>query len=294
MTKPTVQLPFEEVSVGVGPNGEALIEWSMNFCFPILEQICHFYIEFSHGGEWCRVNEEDIHDCMYLDQDYQRCGLGVAGYYRVVAVDAAGNEYASKPTSAGDCMSHRQYLLVRDILRKELLRLKTLEAGIACYLLKRRQHGPKCDTCLDHDLEQVVSSNCDVCYGTRFKGGYYNAIPFFIENSTTTSNKDVTVSLGTIDNKVRTVRAVAFPEVETYDLIVSVCGNKRFVVRQVKSVADVEFLPIVYNLTIMELPTSAVQFQVPLEQLLVDIHEDVSDKHTGGWDNDSITCKEVW
>lgn len=294
MTKPTVHFPFEKVSIGMAPDGTTLIEWYMNECFPLLEKISHFYIEYSRGGEWCRVNEEDIQDCMYVDQDQYRCSLEVYVYYRVVAVDIDGNEYASKPVNALDCLSARQWRLIRDILRKEYLRMITLEAGIECYLLKRRQHGPKCPDCLDHDLDQVVNSQCETCYGTRFTGGYYNAIPYYIDNSLTESKKDVTINLGTIDNKTRQVRVIACPQVETYDLIVSACGNKRFVVRAVKSLAEVEFLPIVYSLTIMELSASAIQYKVPLEQLISDIHEDISDKHTGGWDQDSITCKETW
>lgn len=293
MTRPINQKPFSRVHCSVLPNNLALLMWDMNKDFPLIQAVDHFYVQISEGGEWCTISEE-ITDCMFVDEEKRRKYLGAETYYRIVAVDTDGHEYASTPINYLDCMSARQWKLIRDVLRKEMLRFVTLEAGVKGYLLKRRQYGPKCTECNDYDLEESVNGQCESCYGTGYAGGYYNAIPYYIDNSLTESSKDVSGSMGVQDNRVRNVRSLACPQVQTYDMFVSACGNKRFVIRRVRELVNVNLVPVVYNITLMEIQPCDAAYDVPLEQCLDDIDESLDGKYTGGFSCESITSKDSW
>ena len=130
--KPAKVFTFERVTAYITPNNEKIVEWRLNKCFefegtddPV------FYIEWARGGgEWSRINPEDpiANMCLYLDEDKYRCGMKNDVFYRVIADDGV-REYASKPAHTLGELPHRDWLLARDIIRKEYLRMVKTSAG---------------------------------------------------------------------------------------------------------------------------------------------------------------------
>jgi len=295
MTQPRNILPFDEVYVSVAPDKSKLIQWVMNPIFNALDTITGFHIDFSRGGEWTRLTDAPIEDmCLYIDDANYRCGLRADIYYRVVAIDASDNEYKSPATNLFQCWKDKkQWLIARAILRKEYLRLMTLPTGVEGVLLKKREHGPICTDCTDHDTGDVVSSCCPACFGTGFIGGYYNAIPYWLDLSGTASQEKKTNSFGVVNNKQRVARGVAFPLVSEYDVWVASKSNLRFIINKVESTGETLILPLVYRLSISELVQSDTTYKVPLEQAMEDIHTDTAAIVDDALD-ESITKNVVW
>jgi hypothetical protein len=136
---------FDKVSVSVTPSNHKLIQWVVNRHYQFNTVNVSFYIEYAWGvdSDWTRLNPTApvTADCLYVDTNSHRCSLNDNLYYRVVADDTVA-EHISKPAHTLGGLSARNYRLMRDVLRKEYLRLKKY-IHLKGYLLKRRTHGPK-------------------------------------------------------------------------------------------------------------------------------------------------------
>lgn len=256
-----------ELAVSITPNNFKIVEWRMNRDFRFSGGSLIFFIEYAYAVDaWTRLNPDNpvINECFFVDTNSYRCALSNDIYYRVVADDGI-QEYTSIPISTMGVLNRHDWGIVRDVLRKEYLRLSKY-VGTSGYLLKRREHGIPCPSCLDYDIEEVVNSRCPTCYGTGIVGGYYNAVPYFIDQSGTTSKKDVQGPLGMVDDKTRSVRSVAYPRLSTYDVWVDGNKNQRYKFREVTSEVECKGMPVVYISKIHQIPAANIEYAIPLEQ----------------------------
>jgi hypothetical protein len=53
--------------------------------------------------------------------------------------------------------------------------------GVPIAILKKLKEGERCSNCFDTVLKRVTKSNCTVCFGTGFTGGYYPPIKGWIK-----------------------------------------------------------------------------------------------------------------
>ena len=287
-SKPARIFAFERVWVTASPDGLKVIEWRLNKSFPLPAGTIEFYVEFARAaGEWTRLNPDspETNTCVFVDPDPRRCGYANNEFYRVVMV-VAGTSYHSTPEPTLGVWNTHDWLIARDVVRKEYLRLKRY-AGVLGHLLKRREHGPKCTACLDWDTEDVVNTDCAFCYGTGYIGGYYDAIPYYMDLSGSATNRDVRQPFGESDNRKHTGRSVAYPMLNSYDLWVDGDKNKRYIVRQVEDTVEIKGRPLVYTSELRELPASSTEYSVPLEQDLTDeIGVAPDSPESAGWRRD--------
>lgn len=262
---------FHRVIVSVTPGAAQIITWELNPLFRPKGPFLIYYIEFAHAlGEWTRLNPDDalVNECTYVDDNKRRCGLNNDEYYRIIAFDGI-QEYASKPEPTLGVWNRHDWLIARDVIRKEYLRLRKF-VGAQGWLLKRRKGGIPCE-CNDWDTGEPVNSFCDACFGTGIQGGYYNAIPFWLDIDAGPKAGDVSIPTGVVDNRSTTARAVAYPRLDTYDIWIDGDMNKRYVIRKVDSPVDFRGKPVIYNLLLNQIPASGIEYSIPLEQSLEDI-----------------------
>jgi hypothetical protein len=202
-------------------------------------------------------------------------------YYRVILDD--GQEHASKPEATLGVINAHNYKIMRDVIRKEYLRLKKYVGSLG-FLLKRRNGGILCPVCLDHDTGDVIVSQCSQCFGTKYVKGYYNAYPFFIDMSGVSSSRDVNPPFAVTDNKNRTIRAVSYPRLDTYDIWVDGDKNKRYLAREVQTAVEMSGKALVYVAQFREIPPTDIAYKIPLEQPIT--AEELAAEPTltdGGW-----------
>jgi hypothetical protein len=293
--KPARVFTFARVEVYITPENGKIVQWWMDPRFEFDSPLVGFYIDYAFTkGEWTRLNADQIitNMCLFLDEDPYRCGMDNDVWYRVVAVDSTGKEYTSVPAHTAGEMPKHDWLMARDILRKEYLRLKKTAAGTFGYLLKLRRHGEKCTECFDWDLQEpIAGSNCMACYGTGYLMGYYNAIGFYMDLSGVKKSGDVNEPFGYEDTRIRNARAVAYPWLGTYDIWVHGSANRRFVLRSVVSATEMRSIPLIYFPVEMRLlPVSDIAYQVPMDQGITPVPPVVSDE---GW-RKGITFEEIW
>ena len=267
--KPTKTFTFKRVYVTVTPNGTKLVEWRLDRCFLFPGDILRFYVEVApSGGEWTRLNPGDpiTNECVYVDDGQYDCGMGNQWAYRVVANDGA-RDYHSMPEPMYGVWNRHDWLIARDVVRKEYLALRKF-TGTLGYLLKRREYGVACTNpaCLDWDTELPKISDCPLCFGTGFLRGYYDAIPYWVDFSSAESAKDVMQPFGTVNPTIRAARCVAYPLLDEYDVWVDADKNLRYVIRKLKDAVALRSKTMVYTGEFHALPHGRPEYRVPLDQ----------------------------
>jgi hypothetical protein len=190
-------------------------------------------------------------------------------FYRLRVTETAtgdealyGSPVASESVSDGPA---GQYLRVQpDLLALEArrrFRLVCAEFGSGPLLwLKRKTLGPRC-SCWDGLKNRVRYSNCALCYGTGFTGGFYAALPMPAMTLPTAESNALTpyMELQPYD-QVRWVPA--FPRVAPKDVLVDREGTRWSVMPvQVPLKAGAETRQM---LQLRALTRDSVEYQVPV------------------------------
>jgi hypothetical protein len=276
---------FKRVQIVTNPLGGNLIAWEM-FSGLTYQGPWHFYVDFGRPGvdfgnmddteqEWETLNQSPVVDsCVYFDARQRHWDHLVDFYYRIRLVlpaekDAEGKSLVilSQPQQANGVLSKRDWLMARDICRKEyLLQRKRTNITAKGWLLKRKRWGTKCPDCQEFDTGEVLNGRCTRCWGTGFIGGFYPAIEFV----TIMSNapwirefvRDPQVSLRNSD--VRFGRSVAYPYVDTNDIFVAKDKGDRFYVNRIQTGAEIGNIPLVVILELRLAPVTDIIYTVPL------------------------------
>lgn len=156
-------------------------------------------------------------------------------YYRVKLT--AGNEvfYSQNLAFTGSRYTRRQYVLAREIVRKELLRC-TKFTGSQYYLLKRKIYGTQLNDDSVDPVSGVPLTDQVADQGSHFANGYYNPLPFYLsteENETDRSMQGE--GKGLVEITQKNFRTIGFPIIETYDILVEPVNDERYFVKSQKS-----------------------------------------------------------
>lgn len=182
-------------------------------------------------------------------------------YYRIKLVSQNGNTYISNTLAfTDDKYSRREYVMAREILRKEILRAAKF-TGSQMFLLKRRILGIEQKFNEAPDIDPITGIRLSLqstSEGTRYEYGYFNPIPIVLsyEDMETERNKSRD-GFGVLELAYQNFRAPGYPAIETFDIIVDAANDMRFMVKKQK---DYTFpstdLPIVQELQTQLIPNT--------------------------------------
>lgn len=184
-------------------------------------------------------------------------------FYRVVLEDGNGRTYESQTAVGTSYWSRYDWTLAREIIRKETLLLQK-RAGVKGYLLKRRTFGDPCP-CADPETEQLMDPDCEDCYGTPFKDGYYPPFVYWVLMNPTTSVVKLDADAGLLSASLETVRALAYPIPEPGDVWVHAHTDQRFVIQgEITALARHRGIDLVLQLQLSEADRSHPIYKVPI------------------------------
>jgi len=181
-------------------------------------------------------------------------------YYRVVVTSPSGVK-AEAITTLEPKLAGRFKLLKRKMVRDESVLLKL--NGVEVAVLKRKHWGPRCTKCFDRYSKEVVRSNCTLCYGTGFIGGYYAPIATLARRLPVPAHKDVTQH-GEAEVKLTRITMLDAPKISLNDVIVFLRDNRRFLVKEITS-TELKTVTIHQSAVVSELARSAVEYRVPVD-----------------------------
>lgn len=255
-------MSFEWTYVRTDLRMQKIIHWEMKGNFSPDGSV-DFYIDKARsGGEWEEVAGPITDDCNYIDPVRWNWNKDMNTFYRVrYDSDGGGNWVYSVPVRSIGNWSREDFILARELARKELL--SYVKLGLPGVILKRREWGTTCTECADYDTDEPVDGQCEVCFGTGIVDGYYAPIPLTV-NPVGRSHLMQRTDLALQDDTKRVVRCVAYPTlIKENDLWLDSNNGTRWVVRGVKDVTEIKGVPIIYQLTLHRIPMTDVIYKEP-------------------------------
>jgi hypothetical protein len=173
-----------------------------------------------------------------------------------VKVTTPAGEHWSYPTNAYSLWNKKDWLIGREICRKEYLMHRKF-VGWQGWLLKRKIWGAKCPRCADFDTETPANGHCPICYGTGKDGGYWSPFPTFAYNMSGGRQvfKQINEDVGMSDVRVfKDMRILGYPLLSTNDVFVHEGSGRRFYVRPTVVAAEIKGMPVVYVAELRQAP----------------------------------------
>lgn len=183
-------------------------------------------------------------------------------FYQVTVQASDGVIYESQVVPLDNALSAYDWLLAKDIIRKESM-LLTKRTGVKGYLLKRRLFGSPCSACLDLDTLQVLNSLCTVCYGTGVVGGYYPATEYWVTYNQAQKTKKLTTEEGATVENIELFRALAYPMPSPNDVWVNSHTDQRYIIQpDIKSIARHRGVDLVLDIPAREEARASVIYNI--------------------------------
>lgn len=247
--------PFKDIQVFYDGVGNTAVNWILDERFD--DPYPHYFeLQFAKSATGFHSNEYEVIDAgtdvAYLkDRKFRAAGFAGAAHYRVLIRTPAGL-YVSSPKGISGNVDKKNLGIMRELLRKEHLALRSDRGATAGYLFKRRYYGPRCE-CTDKNTDTVVSTACIHCAGTGFKYGYFPGVEFPIL-ITSAENPQVQMSdVGAINLKAIEARCLAFPVAEAKDIWLEKDTSRVYEIKKCSILSRYSYAPIAAQMELREL-----------------------------------------
>lgn len=185
-------------------------------------------------------------------------------YFRMELTTASGTYFSEAIQPYGSFESKRDFLLAREIIRRETLRARVL-AGVPCKVYLKSTFGPRCTHCLDPDTGDVRDSNCKFCLGTGRCPPYYGPYDMTMSFSTDGAHRKDNSTEGTHESKMFEALAVGNPVLKQGDVIIDTASDKRYVIGVASVVSEVRRIACLQRLAFDEAALSDPVYRLSKE-----------------------------
>jgi hypothetical protein len=185
-------------------------------------------------------------------------------FYRVRMTTVKGTSYSPVHGIYSD-IPKDEYLIAREIMRKELLQMRKM-GGVPARLWKKLRTGIPCPVCLDLVTGQVLRSNCPTCNGSKvidgFSGPYDLWATFSLRQQFKKLDGANTEMYGTTDQQVYEIKMIGHPFIATNDIVIDVASDRRHQVTRINDLFEMRRVPIVVNVMAVELNTKDAAYKL--------------------------------
>ena len=252
--------PFRRVSVDHMVRGTTRVWWQLEREFnepgPYIFQLQFGRTGLRDADDWENVGQPVTNNYFATDAAWRDTGYNLQSHFRVV-LKTLVNTYVSQAANCFGELTERDWVLTREIIRKEKLRQRMVST--AGYLIKQMRYGPRCTRCLDPLTQEMTDADCPICSGTGFEVGFHPPLPMQCWDLTPqviTENNDADMKGMTRDNPYVTARVIGFPALNKGDIWVNGSSDERWLVQSIQIVAAIRNVPIVYQVQLGLLPFS--------------------------------------
>lgn len=229
----------------------------------------------TNDGPWEDISPKLINVISWKDEGGKNLGGKSNTLYFRVALKTPKGVYASHVMQPYGDIGRREFLLAREIIRRETLRARVL-SGVECDVYIRSTFGPKCTHCLDPVTGEVRDSHCKYCFGTGRYPAYYGPHRMMLSFSTDAAHHKTNSNDGTHESRTFEALAIGNPVLKHGDVIVDIRQDKRYVIGAASIVSEVRRIPCLQKVGFDEAPLSDSVYRIGL-----------SDN-----DNDECECEE--
>lgn len=115
-------------------------------------------------------------------------------YYRINVADVG--------YSPAYQVGHPPSRYAAEMIRRHMIRLKAGHEGSLMYLFAKKNRAERCPDCWDVLRHQRSKQDCPTCKGTGFIGGFYDAMPLYVNLSPEQMGVDVPVAGTTLSGQM--------------------------------------------------------------------------------------------
>ncbi len=221
-TTPTVPVSTESklITVTLFPiwYKHVFIEWSV----PSDWGSCQFNVFFSPSinGPYERINISPLSGNHLKDTETEEYSKTNKAYYvvEVIRLDLNGAKFRSKPTTWETSQTPWVQLRSREVQRREYILLSKF-TGNKASLFRRKTYGQRCPECWNTTVSKVMKDDCKTCYGTSFKGGYFEPYPVFLQYDPA-PDSSIKTYFGKFEPNQMGAWTISVPEIFPDDIII--------------------------------------------------------------------------
>lgn len=187
--------------------------------------------------------------------------------YRV-ALTTSRRTYYSRPAITLGQWDKRDFLLAKEIIRRERL-LSKLYTGVEGYFLKARRFGPPCTHCLDPITGDCLDGKCEFCFGTAIIDGYYAPVPSMyamLTNENAREHRDHNFR-GTTKDVTIAGRFFDFPLPIQGDVWVNRYSDERYYIHKVEEKAVHRGIPLVWDVELRQAEMTDIVYDIDISAL---------------------------
>lgn len=215
-------------------------------------------------GPWGTISPDLVNMIAWRDEGGKHLvGKSNTLYFRLRLVTSQGT-YFSYPVQPYGDLPRREFLLAREIIRREALRARVL-AGVECDVYIRSTFGPKCTFCLDPITGDVRDSHCSKCFGTGRYPAYYGPHRMMMSFSTDAAHTKTNDKDGTHETRTFEALAIGNPVLKKGDVVVDPRQDKRYVIGVVSIVSEVRRVACLQRVGFEEAPLSDPIYRIGVE-----------------------------
>lgn len=139
--------------------------------------------------------------------------------------------------------------------------------GVPCVVYQQKRGGVKCTRCYDPIQKNRLISNCNVCYGTSWVGGYHKPIDCYIDFSPNPKTL-VIEAWGETQPNESNILLSNFPDIHPRDIIRELRENRLWRVVNVTQ-TEKRRVPMLQFARVTEIKPGDVEYRITLSEQLV-------------------------
>lgn len=250
--------PFRRVSVDHMVRGPSRVWWQLEPTFnepgPYVFQLQLGKTGLRDATDWVNIGAPVVNGYLAYDNAWHESGYTLLSHYRLTLTTPT-NTYVSQAASCFGELNEHDWLIAREVIRKEKLRHQLV--SVPGYLIKPMRFGTPCPRCRDPLTQEVTDSNCPVCNGTSFEVGYHPPLEmqcWDLSPQTIAEDVDTQMKGTTRVEPYVSARVIGFPALNKYDIWVNGTSDERWLVETIQVAAALRNVPLVYQVKLGLLP----------------------------------------
>jgi hypothetical protein len=196
----------------------------------------------------------------YLDFSPELANLTLPLYYRIRARQVSTQEEWSTPMFG---FSGELDLVGLYVVDEHNFLLEDV-TGTPCFVYNRRRGGKPCSKCFDPVQKKRLISNCKLCYGTNWEGGFYRPIDTYVDFNPNPKNVQVAQWGETQQNETNILMS-NFPQVSPGDVIHEIREGRVWRVVQVNE-TEKRRVPMLQFARVSEVKPSDPEYSLPFDE----------------------------
>jgi hypothetical protein len=261
---------FARIIADVSLNSRTRVYWEYQPQFrdpPPYTILVEYNDDYNYDGAWKTLADHVVNQVVVDGPPLKFTGKTLRYGIRLKLTTPKGT-YTSHTVSVLGNMTRRQWLQYRSAARRLTIVPRNV-IPLEGYLLKRKWHGPLCK-CIDPDTEEIVDTDCHLCYGTGHIGGYWLAgVSRLIEISPVMEapRRDPQQTRPPSDVQMATASILGIPPVNPDDVWVRKDSKRRYYIRAIRHRTEIAGVPLYSNIEMGLADYGDIVYQFPVPEI---------------------------